>query len=520
MAAQTGTRGSQRWLRWGTAALSGLLSAGAAVAAGEVVAGAVRPASSPILVVGNRFVTLTPEWLKSFAIREFGTSDKTALLTGIYLTVGVLAVVIGLLTLRHIRYATMGMVLFGAVAIYCSFTTAAPHSSDFVPSAIATVVGLLVLRRLYRELPSTEPGDTAEDAPDRRTFLIGSAVTAGAALLATWIGKTWQHSRFSAAPSRAALVLPTPAEPAPALPANAALGSGEQPFDTSNDDFYRIDIALQVPQIEAAKWHLEFQGRFDHPTTLTLHDLFKRPMVERWITLACVSNEVGGDLIGTARFQGVLLAPLLRELGMHGDADQLLARGSDGATIGVPTAAVLDGRDAMLAVGMNGEPLPLEHGFPVRMVVPGLYGYVSACKWITQLTATTYRADKAYWVQRGWIENGAIELASRIDVPKQRARVKIGDRIAIAGVAWHQHVGISAVEVRIDDGPWLPAKLGGVPSTDTWRQWLLPWTVAGKGGHVVTVRAVDAQGKVQSYDNRPPYPGASSGWDTLSIYAE
>ncbi len=509
-----------RWSRALLGALTGVLAAGAAIAAGEVAAGAVRPESSPIVVVGNRFITLTPEWLKSFAIREFGTSDKTALLTGIYLSVGVLAVAIGLMTLRHIGYAIAGMLVFGAVAVYCAFTTAAARASDFVPSALATAVGVAVLVLLYRGWHREKPAGPSSDAPDRRTFLVGSTATAGAALLATWIGRTWQRSRFSAAPARAAFVLPNPVEPAPTLPANATLQSAVASFDTSNDDFYRIDIALRVPQIEPDKWQLKFRGAFDRATTLTIDELLRRPMVERWITLACVSNEVGGNLIGTARFQGVLLAPLLREFGVHDDADQLLARGSDGATIGVPTAAVLDGRDAMLAVGMNGQPLPLEHGFPVRMVVPGLYGYVSACKWITELTATTFNAEKAYWVQRGWTQNGTIQLAARIDVPKQRARVRIGDRIAIAGVAWHQHAGISRVEVRIDDGPWLPAKLGGVPSTDTWRQWLVPWTVAGKGGHVVTVRAVDAQGRVQDATSRPPYPGASSGWDTLSIYAE
>jgi DMSO/TMAO reductase YedYZ molybdopterin-dependent catalytic subunit len=264
---------------------------------------------------------------------------------------------------------------------------------------------------------------------------------------------------------------------------------------------------------------LRIDGMVDRPMTLTFAQLLARPMIERWITIACVSNYVGGDLISTSRFLGTPLAPLLRDAGVQPAADQLLAHGKDGATIGVSTAAVLDGRDAMLAVGMNGEPLPIVHGFPVRMVIPGLYGYVSACKWIDRITATTFDERAAYWVARGWDREAPIQLASRIDLPRPGAHVEVGDTITVAGLVWHQHAGIGGVEVKIDDQPWTRAKLGPAPSLDTWRQWSLRWTVAGTGPHTITVRAVDMDGRLQVGVHRDPYPNAGSGLDSLTIVA-
>jgi DMSO/TMAO reductase YedYZ molybdopterin-dependent catalytic subunit len=478
-----------------------------------VAAAFVRPEAAPVIAIGNRFVTLTPEWLKAFATRDLGTSDKTVLIVVIYVVIALLAVPIGWLAERNLGLGVAAVVGFGVLAMYSSLTAAAPKQSDVIPSAVATVAGVVALIGLQRTARTWTNGQV----PDRRAFLLTAAV-AGLVAVGEFAGRAWQGSRFSAAPSRAAVRLPVPAAPAPALPAGAQLDAAT-PFDTPNRDFYRIDIALRVPQVDADTWRLRIDGMVDRPMTLTFAQLLARPMIERWITIACVSNYVGGDLISTSRFLGTSLAPLLREAGVHASADQLFTHGKDGATIGVPTAAVFDGRDAMLAVGMNGEPLPIAHGFPVRMVVPGLYGYVSACKWIDRITATTFDDRAAYWVARGWDAQAPIQLASRIDLPRPGAHVKVGNTISIAGLAWHQHAGIGAVEVQIDDQPWARAKLGPAPSPDTWRQWLLRWTVVGAGPHTFTVRAVDTDGRTQLAVHRNPFPNAGSGLDSHTIVA-
>jgi DMSO/TMAO reductase YedYZ molybdopterin-dependent catalytic subunit len=502
----------ERAAQWLPRAVVGFGAAAVALAAGEVAAAFVRPEAAPIIAIGNRFVTLTPEWLKAFATRDLGTSDKTALITGIYVVIALLALPLGWLAERNLRLGVAAVAACGALSMYSALTTAAPKAGDLIPSAVATIAGVIAVIVLQRAAARW----TAGAATDRRAFLLAAAGVAGAVAVGEFAGRAWQRSRFSAAPSRAAVKLPTPATAAPPLPAGAQLDAAT-PFDTPNRDFYRVDIALRVPQIDADSWRLRIDGMVDRQMTLTFAQLLARPMIERWITIACVSNYVGGDLISTSRFLGTPLAPLLREAGVHSAADQLLAHGKDGATIGVPTAAVFDGRDAMLAVGMNSEPLPLVHGFPVRMVVPGLYGYVSACKWIDRITATTFNTRAAYWVARGWDPEAPIQLASRIDLPRPGAHVKAGDTITIAGLVWHQHAGIGGVEVKIDDEPWTSAKLGPAPSPDTWRQWSLRWRVAGTGPHTFTVRAIDTDGLLQVAVHRDPYPNAGSGLDSHTI---
>jgi DMSO/TMAO reductase YedYZ molybdopterin-dependent catalytic subunit len=319
---------------------------------------------------------------------------------------------------------------------------------------------------------------------------------------------------------RAAVRLPVPVSPAPALAIGTDLGKGAVPFSTPLDAFYRIDTALAVPQLNPATWQLNIHGLVDKPMSLSYADLLARPLIERWITLACVSRTVDGDaadLIGNARFLGAPLADILREAGVHPGADQLVSRSSDGMTIGTPTAVVMDGRDAMLAVGMDGAPLPVEHGFPVRMVVPGLYGYVSACKWIVDIDVTTFAAYSAYWVQGGWNQQGPIEVSSRIDTPHSSAQLQLGTSVNVAGVAWCQHVGVNLVEVQVDAGPWERARLAPVPSIDTWGQWVYPWTPPAPGLHTLRVRATDRKGGVQSGTRADPYPGAASGYHTISV---
>jgi DMSO/TMAO reductase YedYZ molybdopterin-dependent catalytic subunit len=318
--------------------------------------------------------------------------------------------------------------------------------------------------------------------------------------------------------SRAAVRIPTPSAappmPTPAVATDLKI-AGLTPYRTPNDDFYRIDTALIVPKIEAEDWRLRIHGMVDREIELTLDEILARPLVERDITLACVSNEIGDNLIGNATWTGVLIKPLLEEAGIREGADQLLSRSSDGFTAGTPLAVLMDGRDAMLAVTMNGEPLPLKHGFPVRMVVPGLYGYVSATKWLVDMKVTTFDADEGYWIPRGWARRAPIKTMSRIDTPGHGRRLTEGT-VPIAGVAWAQHKGVERVEVRVDDGPWVPAQLAGEHSIDTWRQWVYRWD-ATRGSHTIAVRATDKTGYTQTSRERPPIPDGATGWHTVDV---
>jgi DMSO/TMAO reductase YedYZ molybdopterin-dependent catalytic subunit len=303
---------------------------------------------------------------------------------------------------------------------------------------------------------------------------------------------------------------------APPTPAGADLGiEGVEPFITPNDRFYRIDTALLVPSIAADGWSLTIDGMVDRPLTLRYDELASRPLIERDVTIACVSNEVGGGYIGNARWIGVPLADLLDEVGVQPGSDQLVSRSTDGWTAGTPVAAVTDGRDAMLAIAMNGEPLPLEHGFPVRMIVPGLYGYVSATKWLASLELTTFDAFDPYWIQRGWAEQAPIKTQSRIDTPRAGARVRPGP-VVVAGVAWAQGRGIDAVEVSVDDGAWQPATLAAEDTVDTWRQWRFDWD-APPGPHTIAVRATDGTGEPQTPEVREPFPDGATGHHRISV---
>ncbi|NEE22067.1 molybdopterin-dependent oxidoreductase, partial [Streptomyces sp. SID7499] len=325
--------------------------------------------------------------------------------------------------------------------------------------------------------------------------------------------------------SRRDVVLPAPASPAGPVPKGAGLRiPGVSSFITPNGDFYRVDTALVVPKVDATAWRLRIHGKgVTRPVTLTFDDLLRRALVERDITLTCVSNEVGGPYVGNARWTGVRLADLLAECGVEppsrgGPADQLVARSVDGMTLGTPVEEVMDGRDALLALGMNGEPLPFAHGFPVRMVVPGLYGFVSACKWLTEIELTTFDAYDPYWVERGWARRAPVKTGSRIDVPRPFARPKAGT-VMVAGVAWAQHRGIDTVEVRVDDGPWQKARLAAEDTGDTWRQWSYAWP-ATRGGHTLTVRATDRTGQVQTGKRTRTIPDGASGRHSVVVTVE
>ncbi|HSY15666.1 MAG TPA: molybdopterin-dependent oxidoreductase [Jatrophihabitantaceae bacterium] len=508
--------------RHGVGPLAGLLAAATAIGVGEAAAAFVRPAASPIIVVGNRFILLTPESLRRWAIREFGSNDKSVLLTGIYCTIAVLALVLGALAVRRFAFGAAGLVLFGAVGVYSALTSHGHRGSDVVPTVIATLAGGYVLKLLCALIGSMDPAAQSPSGvlgTDRRRFLKASTAVAGVAILTGFGGKALQRTRYNVAAARAKISLPAPASPAAALAADTDLGKSGQPFVTPNATFYRVDTALSLPQIDPANWSLRIHGMVDDEITLTYQQILAMPLIERWITMTCVSNEVGGDLVGNARFLGARLADVLKRAGVHSGADQLVMSSSDGMTIGAPVAAATDGRDAMLAVGMNGDPLPVAHGFPVRVVIPGLYGYVSACKWITDLEVTTFAAYDAYWVRQGYLQQAPITLSSRIDRPRSGNSVPVGGQVAIAGVAWEQHVGVSKVEISVDGGGWMPARLASVPSIDTWRQWVLPWTPTGPGAHSIRVRAWDADGNLQVGTSAQPYPGAASGWHTITVTA-
>lgn len=538
----------------GPAAFNGVLAGALAVAASEFAAAFVRREAAPLVTVGQSVIDRTPRGLKEYAIREFGTNDKLVLQLSVGALLLVFAALLGVIARRWLWAGLVGVGLLGVLIVAAAVSRPTDKGTDIIPALVATAVGaaaltLLSRPQLIRRQPpepyddlvtrlaarNTEAATTpteaasAEAAPtstalipttptsipvSRRTLLLGSA---GAAALLAGIGRWLQEVRFDASKSRAAVVLPTPAAPAPAQALGTELGIPDlSPHLTPNKDFYRVDTALVVPEIRAEDWKLRIHGKVDREIEIDFAALTARPNIERHITLCCVSNDVGGPYIGTAKWLGVPLADLLREAGVHPDADQLVSRSSDGMTIGTPTAVVMDGRDAMLAIGMNGEPLPIKHGFPVRMVVPGLYGYVSACKWIVEIEATRFADYDAYWVPRGWAAQAPVKTQSRIDTPKNMAKIRQG-RIPVAGVAWAQHKGIAAVEVQIDDEPWQRADLAAEDSVDTWRQFVWYWDAPRPGPHRIRVRATDKTGETQTQKEVGVAPDGATGWHTISL---
>ncbi|MEU6986637.1 molybdopterin-dependent oxidoreductase [Streptomyces sp. NPDC046324] len=510
------------------AALGGVLSGYVALAVADLVAGWVRPEAGPVTAVGDVLVDRTPTAVEQWAIRTFGESDKAVLLLGILLVLALIAAALGLLALRRRLAAAVGVLGFGVIGALAAVSRPDSDSAlDAVPSLVGAAAGGVLLYVLVGRLLAPDRGELPDGAAraDRRSFLVVAAATGLAATAAAALGRAAGSAGESATASRDALRLPRPASPAPAVPPGAQLDvPGIGPFITPNRDFYRVDTALVVPGVDADGWRLRVHGTgVRRELSLTLPELMSRTVVERDITLACVSNEVGGDLVGNARWLGVRLADLLREAGVRppsegGPADQLVARSVDGMTLGTPVADVMDGRDALLAFGMNGEPLPLDHGFPVRMIVPGLYGYVSACKWIESIELTTFDAYDAYWVPRGWAAQAPVKTQSRIDTPRALARPGAGT-VMIAGVAWAQHRGIARVEVRVDDGPWEVARLGAEDSQDTWRQWVHPWQAA-PGRHTLTVRATDGTGATQPEARTDTMPDGATGRHSVVVIVE
>jgi DMSO/TMAO reductase YedYZ molybdopterin-dependent catalytic subunit len=499
------------------AALIGVLAVAVALTAGHLVAGFVGPSSSPFLAVGNTAIDLTPLELKDFAVRTFGTYDKLVLLGGMALVLLGAAVVAGLLSRRS---PLPGSILAGALGLLgVAAVLARPDSGQL--SVLAPITSLVAGIAVFRWLHRTAFAARDAAAPEgRRTFLIALGATAAGAGLAGLVGQ-FLGNRIDVEGSRAAVGAIKPTTPAPELPPGVDFASqGTPTFITPNKDFYRVDTALSVPRLRAEDWKLRVHGMVDRELTLDYEDLRSRDLVERTITMTCVSNEVGGPYVSTANFTGVLLRDVLMEAGVKPGADQLFGTSSDGWTAGSPVDVVMEAdRGAMLALGMNGEPLPVEHGFPVRMIVPGLYGYISATKWLVDLELTTFDAKQSYWIDRGWGRLGPIKPMSRIDTPKGLSRLTGGGRTTVSGVAWAQPKGVAKVEVRSDGGPWQDATLAADVNDSAWRMWKIELDLP-VGGHTVECRATDKSGFVQPQERVAPIPDGATGWHSAFFTVE
>ncbi len=542
--------------RTGWGMIAGLLAALVAIGVGQLLAGVTVPDGSPVVAVGEASIDQTPPAVKNFAISAFGSNDKTVLVAGILAVLAIFAAIVGALAVRRLWYGMVGLACFAALGLAAALTRPTASPSYAVPTLVGAAAAIVALALLVRAVPPASaaagpptglasyadpsavagdadpasvtgprppaapiprqpvPGSRPTGAP-RRSFLVTGSAVAGTAAVA-YLGGRLLAERSSVARAQAALRIPRPAHPAATLPAGSDLRiPGLSSFITPNGSFYRVDTAIVLPEIPPANWQLRVHGMVAREITLTFDQLVRRPLTADYITLTCVSNPVAGPYVGNALWVGASLASLLRQAGLRAGADQLLCTSADGFTSGVPLQTVMDGRDAMLAVAMNGTALPVAHGFPVRTVVPGLYGYVSACKWITDIEVTTYASNVSYWAQRGWDAQAPIKTESRIDVPTGTTTLKPG-RTPVAGVAWAQHKGIDAVEVQVDKGPWQQARLAAVPDIDCWRQWVFDWD-ATPGTHQIQARATDARGYTQTPLQAPPVPNGASGYPGVSV---
>lgn len=518
-----------------------------------MAAGVLSPSLSPLTAVGGAVIDAVPPGVKDWAISVFGTADKAALLVGMALVIAALAALAGALERRR-RFTGAAVIgIFGLAGAAAVLTRSQMTPLSLVPPLLAAVAAVVLLRFLLRRLQAWDaaiagqaashqaashqaashqaagdhpedslpaaPGEATPDSaatPSRRSFFQALGITAAAAAAGGVLAGIWRGATMAVNEARARITLPAAASPAIPVPPAAEAGvAGMPPLVTPNRDFYRIDTALSVPAVSPDTWVLKVTGMVAREVLLSFADLMAKPLTERHITIACVSNGVGGDLIGNARWLGWPVRELLALAVPQPGADMVLSRSADGWTAGTPLDVLTDNRDALLAVGMNGEPLPLEHGFPVRLVVPGLYGYVSATKWVTELKVTRFADDAGYWTPRGWSARGPIKTSSRIDVPRSGRPVNAG-RVVFAGVAWAQHTGIRNVELRINRGPWREAELATGISADTWYQWKLAMDLA-PGQYEVQVRATNLAGEPQDETARPPAPDGATGFHTVRV---
>lgn len=495
------------------AGVAGFMAVLGGLAAGHLVAGLIAPDASPALAVGSRLIDLTPTPVKEWAVATLGTWDKPVLIGGVVAITLALGAGVGLLALRFRWMTWVGPVALTAIAAVSAVGAPAAGPLAVVPALVTGAIGTVLLRWLLRDTAEHHGETGAIYALPRRAFLTGTAVTGAGSVVALLGGQFLANGRR--VPST--VTLPRPAQPLAPLPSGLDVPE-IAPWVTPNDDFYRVDVSLIVPGVDVDGWRLSIDGMVERPFSLTWAELLALPMIERDITLNCVSNEVGGPYIGGARWLGVRVKDLLARAGVQPGADQVLSRSVDGFTVSTPVQALTDGRDALIAVGMNGKPLPAEHGFPARMITPGLYGYVGATKWLTQLTLTTYARDPAYWTLRGWAERGPVKPSSRIDTPRPFARPRPG-QVMVAGEAWAQHIGVKKVQVRVDGGPWQDAEIGPDAGIDFWRQWKYAWK-ATSGQHSLESRVIDNTGADQSETRAAPFPDGSSGLHSVVVMVD
>ncbi len=528
------THSMKKLLNWlkepaALAALAGVAAAAVVLSVAELIGAFFTARATPVIALGSTFIDFTPPWLKDFAISTFGTNDKAALFVGMGLTIALLACLLGVVAYRKWALGVAGVLLMGAVIVASVVTRAGVQPLDAIPTVLGTLAGLVVLRllvaplwqlRSWPEAPAdTAAGEAGRTATSRRRFFAATALTVAGAGIAATGGRLLSGARSNIAKAREALQLPAPVTAAAAVPGGVQSPvAGVTPWITPNGEFYRIDTALSVPEINAEDWELRVHGMVEQEIRLSFQDLLDADLIESHVTLTCVSNPVGGNLAGNAKWLGFPIREVLKRARPKDGADMVLSTSIDGFSASTPLEVLLDDRDAMLAIGMNGEPLPLEHGYPVRMVVPGLYGFVSATKWVVDLEVTRFADSKAYWTERGWSERGPIKTMARVEVPRSFAKVPAG-RVAIGGTAWAQTRGITKVEVQIDNTPWAEAVLSAEASLITWRQWSFDWD-ATPGPHYIKVRATDGTGEVQTDQRADPVPDGASGWQSVMVTVE
>lgn len=495
--------------------MAGILAGIAGLATSYATAMVLSIREAPVVAVAEMVIKLTPGAAAEQAISVLGTNDKPALVTGILVLLLACFAGAGLLARGGWWRPVLVWVALAGLGLLAVTAQRGAGAVDALPLLVGLVTWVSVHSALNDALLRESRG--AEIASrERRVFLMVAGTVAVASVAIAVAGRFVGAGRRQVEASRKLLRIPSVTRREP--PADTSLGlAGIAPWQTPSEEFYRIDTAIAVPTIAAEEWSLRIHGMVERELTLSYADLVAMQMTESWITLNCVSNEVGGGLIGNVRWSGVRLAELLADLGVSADADCVYQTSHDGWYCATPLEALTDDRDAMLAVAMNGRPLPIEHGFPVRTVVPGLYGYVSATKWVVDMEVTTFSRAVGYWTDKGWSAEGPVKIASRIDVPRSGDDVEAG-QVAFGGAAWHQHTGISAVEVQVDGGAWAPATLGGAPSSDTWVQWAVTLDV-GAGDHEVRVRATGKDGAVQTSAIARPDPDGSTGLHTIAVRA-
>ncbi|WP_018156171.1 molybdopterin-dependent oxidoreductase [Demetria terragena] len=513
------------------AAIFGVIATVTGAGVGHLVAALIRPESSPVLAVGSVVIDNTPTPLKTWAIRTFGDMDKLILVGSVAIVTLLLGAIAGLLARRR---PVLGIAVLAVLTLAATVAAMLSPTAGIIavlPGLVTAAVGIACMTALFAyssksEAATSEGADTNSDesseasgvTPSRRILLKSTGIGAAMAVIGVAAGAAGQQ--IITAAQRVSGTLPDPSNILAKLPEGLEKKiRGITPFRTKNSDFYRVDINLTVPTVNENEWTLKIDGDVENPYELTYQDILDMPLIQSDITMTCVSNEVGGQYAGAARWMGIPVSDLLERAKPRSGNNQVLSTSVDGYTCSTPLKALQDDRGALLAVGMNGEPLPRDHGYPARLITPGLYGYVGATKWVTRLTVTTFDKDKAYWTKRKWSIDGEIKPMARIDTPEPLTTVSAGT-VPIAGIAWAQRQGITGVEVKIDDGPWKAAKLGPEVNIDYWRQWWFPWE-ATPGTYRVFARCrYGDDEKTQTKDRAKPFPDGASGWHEIAVIVD